>query len=235
LKTARSAKRNDLRVDRRHPAAEQVYRLLRDEIITCRLPPNEAISENRLSEMFKVSRSPVRIAITRLAEDGLIDIFPQRGTFVAPIKLKEVREAQFARSALEVALIEEAARHWQDRDTAELKANLELQRRHAKSGDGWGFYLDNEDFHRVIARAARLEGVWATVQSVKMLWDRIGHMANRVSAHMAEIVEEHRRIVEALDKRDPKAAAAAMKLHLKSVDHAIARLRPEHRDYFVDE
>jgi DNA-binding GntR family transcriptional regulator len=235
IREKRSAKRSSFHVDRRLPAAEQVYRHLREAIITCRLQPNEAISENRLSEMFSVSRSPVRIAITRLAEDGLIDIFPQRGTFVAPIKLKDVREAQFARSALEVALIEEAARRWQDRDTAELKANLEQQRQHAKAGDGWAFYLDNEDFHRVIARAARLEGVWNTVQGVKMLWDRIGHMANRVPAHMAEIVEEHRRIVEALEKRDPKAAAGAMKQHLRSVDHAIARLRPEHADYFVDE
>jgi DNA-binding GntR family transcriptional regulator len=87
----------------------------------------------------------------------------------------------------------------------------------------------------VIAQAAQLEGVWGTVQGVKMLWDRIGHMANRVPAHMAEIVDEHRAIIEALDSRDAKRAAAAMKLHLKSVDHAIARLKPEHGDYFVEE
>ena len=224
-----------LAVDRRLPAAEQVYGALREAIITCRLEPNEAISENRLCGMFQVSRSPVRIAITRLAEDGLIDIFPQRGTFVAPIKLTQVREAQFARTVLEVALIEEAARRWQDRDTAELKANLDLQREHAKAGDRWGFYLDNEDFHHAIARAARLEGVWTTVQSVKMLWDRIGHLANRVPAHTAKIIEEHRNIVAALERRDPKAAAAAMKQHLKSVEHAIAMLRPVHADYFIGE
>jgi DNA-binding GntR family transcriptional regulator len=222
-------------LDRKLPAAEQVYRSLREAILTCRLEPNEAISENRLCGLFGVSRSPVRTAITRLAEDGLIDIFPQRGTFVAPIKLRQVREAQFARSALEVALAAEAAKHWRDADTKALKANLEQQKRHAKSGDGWGFYRDNEAFHQIIAEAARLEGVWDTVQSVKMLWDRIGHMANRVPAHMAEIIEEHRAIVAALDSRDAKRAASAMKLHLKSVDHAIARLKPEHADYFVDE
>jgi DNA-binding GntR family transcriptional regulator len=222
-------------LDRKLPAAEQVYRGLREAILTCRLEPNEAISENRLCGLFGVSRSPVRTAITRLAEDGLIDIFPQRGTFVAPIKLRQVREAQFARSALEVALAAEAAKHWRDADTKTLKANLEQQKRHAKANDDWGFYLDNESFHQVIAQAARLEGVWSTVQSVKMLWDRIGHMANRVPDHMAEIIEEHRAIVDALDSREAKRAAAAMKLHLKSVDHAIARLRPLHGDYFVEE
>jgi len=221
-------------VDRRLPAAEQVYHGLREAILTCRLEPNEAISENRLCGLFHVSRSPVRTAITRLAEDGLIDIFPQRGTFVSPINLKRVREAQFARQALEVALISEAARRWTDADSRAIKANLALQVQHAKAGEGWAFYLDNEEFHQIIARAAALEGVWATVQGVKMLWDRVGHIANRVPAHMSEIIEEHREIVRALQKRDQGAAAAAMSLHMRSVDHAIARLRPLHQDYFEE-
>jgi DNA-binding GntR family transcriptional regulator len=232
---AAPVRRGDFSLDRRLPAAEQVYRLMREAIITCRLEPNEAISENRLCGMFDVSRSPVRTAITRLAEDGLIDIFPQRGTFVAPINLKQVREAQFARAALEVALAAAAARRWRDEFTREIKANLAIQVKHARSGDSWGFYLDNEGFHQLIARAAELEGVWATVQSVKMLWDRIGHIANRVPAHTAEIIAEHREIVEALERRSPKQAGAAMTRHLESVDHAIARLRPMHADYFVDE
>ena len=70
-------------LDRHLPAAEQLYRLLRHEIITCQIAPIEAISENRICGMFGVSRSQVRVAVTRLAEDGLIEIFPQRGTFVA--------------------------------------------------------------------------------------------------------------------------------------------------------
>ena len=85
----------------------------------------------------------------------------------------------------------------------------------------------------VIARAAEFEDVWTTVQS-KVLCDRIGHLANRVPTYMAEIIEEHRSLVAALEKRDLRAAAA-MRLHLKSVDHAIARLRPLHADYFVEE
>jgi DNA-binding GntR family transcriptional regulator len=234
-KTAESAPSIEtFEVDRKLPAAEQVYRGLREAILTCRLEPNEAISENRLCGLFGVSRSPVRTAITRLAEDGLIDIFPQRGTFVAPIKLRLVREAQFARSAMEVALAAEAAKHWRDSDTAAIRASLADQKRHSKARDVWGFHIDNEVFHQIIARAAQLEGVWSIVQSVKAQWDRIGHLANRVPAHTEIIIDEHRKIALALEQRDTKAAAAAMKLHIKSVDHAIARLRPDHGDYFVE-
>ena len=222
-------------LDRRLPAAEQVYRLLRNEIITCRIAPNEAISENRICGMFGVSRSPIRVAVTRLAEDGLIEIFPQRGTFVAPIKLKQLREAQFARSALEVALVEEAARHWTEQHSTEARLYLDQQTHHATAGDSWSFFLDNEAFHQLIARAALLEGVWTTVQSVKTIWDRIGHLANRVPAHTLEIIAEHKDIVQALANRSPKDAAAAMRTHLHSVDHAIARLQPLHASYFVGE
>lgn len=221
-------------IDRRLPAADQVYRVLRNEIITCRIAPNEAISENRLCAMFNVSRSPVRVAVTRLAEDGLIEIFPQRGTYVAPIRLQQTREAQFARSALEVALAEEASRHWSDENTVEIRRNLAHQKQHAKAGDNWEFYLDNESFHRMIAQAAKLEGVWTTVQSVKTIWDRIGHLANRVPAHRSEIIAEHTHIVDALHRRSSGDAAATMKAHLNSVDHAIARLRPLYASYFVD-
>lgn len=222
-------------IDRRMPAADQVYQLLRSEIITCRLAPYESISENRICGMFGVSRSPVRIAVTRLAEDGLIEIFPQRGTYVAPIKMQQVREAQFARCALEVALVEEAARHWSDADSNEIRQNLAVQARHAQAGDSWNFFLDNEAFHQIIARAARLRGVWTTVQSVKTIWDRIGHIANRVPAHTLEIIAEHQAIVAALDSRDVAKASAAMRAHMLSVDHAIARLQPLHPDYFIEQ
>ncbi|WP_421695998.1 GntR family transcriptional regulator [Aestuariivirga sp.] len=221
-------------LDRRLPAADQIYGHLREEIITCRLGPNEALSENRICGMFGVSRSPVRIALTRLAEDGLIDIFPQRGSFVAPIRMKQVKESQFARTALEMALVKVAAQKWSTADAAEAHVNLADQKRHAMAGDAWGFYLDNERFHQLIARAADLEGVWKTVQGVKMLWDRIGHLANRVPGHREDIIAEHEAIVAALDQGDSVAAVKAMKLHLRSVFNAIARLRPLHEDYFTD-
>ena len=189
----------------------------------------------RVCRMFGVSRSPIRVAVTRLAEDGLIEIFLQRGTFVTPIKLKQLREARFARSALEVALAEEAAHHWTEQYSVEARFNLVQQARHAKSCDSRSFFLDNEAFHQLIARAARLEGVWTTVQSVKTIWDRIGHLANRVPAHTLEIIAEHKVIVEALADRSPRDAAAAMRTHLYSVDHAIARLQPLYAGYFVGE
>jgi DNA-binding GntR family transcriptional regulator len=221
-------------LDRQLPAAEQVYGILKQAIIACRILPNEPVSENRLCSLFGVSRSPVRIALTRLAEDGLIEIFPQRGSFVAPIKLAQVREAQFARAALEVALLEQAAVHWTQEASRAARAEIAIQKRHANAGKAWQFYLDNERFHAAFAQSARLAGVWTTVQSVKTLLDRIGHLANPVPGHMQRIIAEHTAILDHLDEGDTLKATGAMRSHINSVESTIERLRPRFPDFFVE-
>jgi len=221
-------------INRRLPTADQIYHHLRNAILFWQVLPKEPISENRVSGMFGVSRSPVRTAIARLAEEGLIDVFPQRGTFVAPIRLQAVREAQFARLALEVALVCEAADKWTPAHAQALGESLTRQVRHAEARDVTGFYAENETFHLIIARAAGLEGVWKMIQSVKALWDRVGHIANRNPEHLQSVIAEHEGVVLALQKNDREAARAAMTVHMSSLASAIERLRPEHPDYFED-
>ena len=186
-------------IDRKRPAADQIYRSLRDAIISGGFRPREALSENRICTLFAVSRSPVRIALTRLAEDGLVDVFPQRGSFVAPIKLKQVKEGHFARVALELALLREAAVNWSPRSSAPLREALKLQKKHARLGDAWSFHVADEQFHAGFASAAGLDGVWTIIQGVKTHLDRVRHLANPVKGHMERVIAEHEAVVAALD------------------------------------
>lgn len=223
-----------LQFDRKLPAANQIYGALREAIISGGFKPGEALSENRICGMFSVSRSPVRIALTRLAEDGLIDIFPQRGSFVAPIKLQRVREGHFARVALELAVLREAAQHWSPRWTAAVTEAIKLQKRSARAGDSWSFHVADEQFHRNFAVCAGLEGVWNTIQGVKTHLDRVRHLANPVQGHMSKIVAEHEAVVDLLDRGLSEEANEAMRHHLDSLHATLARLRPLHEDYFVE-
>lgn len=162
-------------LDRQLPAAEQVYTNLKQAIVVCRLSPNAPVGEkNGLCSIFGISRSPVHTALTRLAEDGFIEIFPQRGSVVAPIKLAQIREAPFARAALEVALLEQAATNWTKAASRSARAEIAIQKRHAAAVDARAFYLDNERFHAAFVKQAGFTGIWATVQGLKTLLDRIG-------------------------------------------------------------
>lgn len=222
-------------LDRKLPAADQIYRVLRNAIISGGFRPREAMSESRICGMFGVSRSPVRIALTRLAEDSLVDIFPQRGSFVAPIKLQQVREGHFARVALELAVLGEAAQRWTAKDAATVNEAIKLQKRHAKAGDSWSFHIVDEHFHRAFAVSADLEGIWTTIQSVKTHLDRIRHLANPVKGHMDKVIAEHEAVVLPLNEGNREAAVAAMRRHLDSLHATIERLRPLHPDYFSED
>src|SRR5690606_24958456 len=88
--------------------AQNVYELLRNDIVLGVLRPLESIREAELSERLGVSRTPVREALLRLANLGLVDIYPQSGTRVAPIRLEKVRAAQLIREAVEVEIVRRA-------------------------------------------------------------------------------------------------------------------------------
>lgn len=222
-------------IDRKLPAADQIYRPLRDAIISGGFRPREALSESRICLMFGVSRSPVRIALTRLAEDGLVDVFPQRGSFVAPIKLRQVKEGHFARVALELALLREAALRWSPRSGDFLRDALKQQKKHARQGDVWSFHVADEQFHRGFAAIGGLDGVWDTVQGVKTHLDRVRHLANPVEGHMERVIAEHEAIVAALDVGNTGDAVEALRAHLDSLHSTISRLKPLHEDYFTDD
>ena len=87
--------------DRRDSVASQVYRLLRTEIVELQLAPRTRLSEKDLALRLGVSRSPVREALLKLSDEGLVWIRPQSGTAVAPISISEVNDGQFVREALE--------------------------------------------------------------------------------------------------------------------------------------
>jgi GntR family transcriptional regulator, rspAB operon transcriptional repressor len=221
-------------VDRKLPAADQIYQGLREAIISGNFRPNEAISENRVCGMFNVSRSPVRTALTRLAEDKLIDIFPQRGSFVSPIILQKVQEGHFARVALELAVLSEAAKHWTEKASSEAKKAIKLQQQFSKNGDLWSFHTADELFHRNFADTAKLEGIWDTILSVKTHLDRVRHLANPVKGHMEKVIDEHKAVVQHLDSGNAKGAIEAMRQHLDSLHTTIARLKSLHSADFVE-
>src|SRR5258708_12632830 len=95
---------------RRTTLGAQIHAVLRRDIITGRLAPRAMLSEQDIAAGFGISRTPVREAMIKLAEEGLVEIFPQYGSFVAPIKLREVFDSHFARHALECPPGHEPAR-----------------------------------------------------------------------------------------------------------------------------
>jgi DNA-binding GntR family transcriptional regulator len=221
-----------IRVDRRRPVSDQVYDALKAAIVSVRLPPGTSISENRICRHFRVSRTPVRSAIIRLVEDDLIEVFPQQGSFVAPISIPVIRDSHFVRRCLEIGVLAELAKRWTPELSERSRALIERQRLAVEVGDIDEFHREDEAFHRNFAVSAGLEGVWNTIQGAKARVDRVHRLAS-IEGRLLQVLVEHRAIVDALDRADAKGAVRSLGYHLDRILELLEMLRTRHARYFV--
>lgn len=218
-------------IDRREPVSEQVYEMLRDAIIRVQLPPGTPISENSLCRQFKVSRTPIRAAVQRLSEEGLVDVFPQQGSFVSAIKLGDLRDSQFVRRSLELALLREVAVRWTPAMSREMRDVIAEQADDIRRGEVDAFHRDDERFHRLLAVYADRPGVWLAVLAAKRRLTRFIRLSGKPK-RLPEVITEHEAIVDALDRSDAKAAEAALTLHLDRIFVLLEELPEADRAYF---
>lgn len=215
--------------------AQEAYELLRRDIIEGRLLPRTPVSEIDLSERLGASRTPVREAVIKLAIEGLIEVYPQRGTFVAPIKLAEVFNSQFVREALECAAIEKAVPKIDAAQIAALETNLGLQRMHQAAGAPDAFFEADESMHALLMAAAGHAAAWPVVQGAKGQLDRVRHLTIRRERKLSAALAEHVAIIDAVARRDTAGALAAMRAHLRGLFDSLDALREENSRYFAED
>jgi DNA-binding GntR family transcriptional regulator len=217
----------------RATAASVVQDELRREILDMVLRPGVALSEKDLTARFGMSRTPVREALIRLKEEGLVEIFPQAGTFVARIPTSAIPEAVFIRQALECATVEVLARMASPDDIARLDATIAVLHESYEAGDQERFHLADEAFHEALADIAGYPGVWKLAQAAKSQIDRCRRMTLPVPGRMAMVIREHLAIVDEIRRHDASAAVVAMRQHLGTLLPDLVHLKASYPDYFV--
>lgn len=217
-------------VNLRLPIAPQIYERLRRAITTLAMLPSEALSEKELSLQLGVSRTPVREALIRLADEGLIDILPQRGSFVAPIRLRDVEEAQFIRESLEVAVARRLADKCSQRFLDEIHANLDQQEQAVAADDRDLFLELDEAFHRRFCEEANLSKSWRVIQSVKLQIDRVRYLSLPEPGHLKSLHAQHRTIVVAIESKNETQAGQSMSVHLREVLRTAQKLSEQRHD-----
>jgi DNA-binding GntR family transcriptional regulator len=219
---------------RRNTISAQVHGVLRRDVIVGRLAPRAMLSEQEIAARFGISRTPVREAMIKLAEEGLVEIFPQYGSFVAPIKLLDVFDSQFAREALESAAVEKAVERLDRHGEGELRAVIARQKSQRRPQDRDGFFRADEDMHILIMRIAGHAAAWRFVESAKAQMDRVRHIAITLPRKQASILAEHEAVVDRMLARDKRGAVEAMRAHLRGIFGTIEMLRADNNEYFAD-
>lgn len=214
--------------------ATRVHRRLRDDIISLALAPGAVVSEKELAQNYQTGRTPIREALLRLADEGLVEIVPKSGTRVTLIPAARLPEAIIVRKALETITTRAAASTASTSDLMGLRVILQRQLEAAQAADEAAFHAADEAFHAEIARMAGYPGIWSLVQQVKTQVDRYRLLTLPQEGRMARVRRDHAAILDGLEARDPDAAAAAMEAHIEQLRLDIDVIRNAYPDYFAD-
>ena len=214
------------------PIVPQIIQILRQAIIEMRLKPGEALSEKEVALRYGVSRQPVREAFIKLAEAGLLQVLPSRGTYVVKISVREVLNARFVREAIECALVRSAAELIDAAGVARIEQLVAEQKQAAAAGDSSRFYALDEAFHRAIADCVECDPALRVVESARAQTDRVRYLSLPDASPLALLIAQHEAILAAIKARDPERAEAAMRTHLREILSALPRLAERFPDLF---
>lgn len=203
--------------DSHEPIGKQIFRALRQAIFVGQMVPGTPLSEKEVSDMFQVSRQPVREAFIKLVEAGVLQVLPQRGTFVKRISPRQVREGRFIREAIETAVVRKAAVSISDEQLQALADNLREQKLAAKSNDTAAFLALDEAFHYAISQAIDCTAAWETIQDIKAQMDRVRYLSLPDVSPLDLLIKQHAKILAGLRAHDPIAAEDAMRSHLREI------------------
>ncbi len=196
---------------------QQAYRTLKDRILANRYPPGQQILEQALADDLGMSRTPVREALIRLHDEGLVELIPRRGMRVVPLAPEDMREIYEVLSALEVAAVELAARRSLELEALQpLEDALQAMETRLADDDLDGWARADARFHRALLA---LSGNRRLVAMAATLADQV-HRARmttlRLRPRPVKSIEEHREVLEALRDGDGERAARAHRRHRRN-------------------
>jgi GntR family transcriptional regulator, rspAB operon transcriptional repressor len=213
-------------------ASSRIYSDLRAELVSLRRRPGEPIPEAEIALSYGVSRTPVREAILKLSDEGLVEIFPQSGIFVSRIPLAALPEAIIIRKALEETTARLAAERATSSQVLNLHSILQRQREAEAADDREAFHQADEMFHAAIADVARYPGIWTWVQQVKVHVDRYRRLTLPQHGRIGQAIAEHQAILRAIEAHDPAGARMAMEAHLERLLRDISATQSINPEFF---
>lgn len=208
----------------------QVYRILREQIIQAELLPGERISESEIAKTLSISRQPVREAFIKLSEEGLVQVLPQRGTYVTKISTASVMDVRFVREAIEADIVRQVAGRHAAATVVELRAQISRQKQ-VPQNDRVAFLRLDELFHHTLAAAAGNAYAWSVIESVKAQMDRVRFLSVD-DMQVGRLIDQHERIVDAIADGDITHAEEALRTHLREILKSLPEIARSRAEFF---
>ena len=214
-------------------AAPQVVEALRAAIISLELAPGIALDRAELAQRFGVSQTPVRDALMRLSEEGLVFVRAQYTTQVSRIDVPAAREAHYLRRSIEIEIARQLARAPEQAVIDELRTQLSRQAELGAKKDFLGFIAADKEFHRLMYVAAGLPRLWSVVVRMSGHVDRLRLLHSPFTGKTESILDGHEAILNAIAAGDADAAQRAVREHLSGTLASVDDIQKRYPDYLI--
>ncbi|MFY0476276.1 GntR family transcriptional regulator [Achromobacter marplatensis] len=224
-----------LRLDRSRHAAPQVFEHLREQIVSLELAPGAALSRVTLAETYGLSQTPIRDALMRLAEEALVEIYPQHTTVVSRIDIPAARQAHFLRQSLELEIVHQLAQRPDPMLHKRLQASIDLQRVSHANGEYQQFIDADQAFHRDMHAAAGVISLWQLEQRYSGHLDRLRRLHLPEAGKAERIMDDHQRLLDAIVAQAPERAQQVLREHLSGTLSQVAEICKRYPEYVLAE
>ena len=213
-----------------------IYDILKSEILNLQLLPGQMISENAIAKRFNVSRTPVRSVFDHLVKDDLLEVIPKKGTFVTLLDLDAIDQIIYMRARVEIGIMTMLAKHPDPVVFEKLRENLNQLEQALKSGiTPDEFYDIDSKFHELCMIAANKHMLWSIIQKLNVHYTRY-RMLDYVATHRFGVLyQEHCILLDCMVNGRVDKIEKYVTEHLCGSFVSIGnRLTTEFKDYFAE-
>jgi DNA-binding GntR family transcriptional regulator len=209
----------------RRGVVDELAEAIQTRIIAGDIPAGARLRQEQLASEYQLSRTPIREALRKLQAEGTVELVPNQGAVVRGITERDVREGYEVRAELEGMAAALAATWITDEHLTQLRDAEELFRRAIEDSQSGTWARANDQFHEAVQAAAGNERLRRTIRDLhktfprRLTWGALEADSNL----LAQNVEQHHAVLEAIERRDPDAAREAMRHHVLRAGELIAR------------
>ena len=214
---------------------DSVYYSLLKNIVNMNLKPGEPLNVKHISEQLNVSRTPVREALIKLAKEGLVDVYPQKGTSVSKIDIRRVEEEQFLRQSLEVRAVTIFMQDHHQSHVNSLSEYINKQEQALETKDYLACLQYDDEFHHVFFDAINKNMCWDTIQSLSGHYRRIRLMSIWDIDVFSGVIEQHRHMLENITSGNIETVRQLFLEHSSKLVTEIKALSEKYPEYFKDQ
>lgn len=199
---------------------EYAYRVLSEKIMQLEIEPSALIPEQDIATQLNISRTPVREAVIRLAQEEMVKPIPQKGTYVSLIDMTIIEESKFLRETMEIEIVKQVAQsNLDDSILFRLEEILNQQDFYIKKNDYLNFFMLDEKFHGLLFTAVNKVRIWNSIQMISSQFKRFRVLKLQTGSNedLKALFDEHKIIVKAIKEKDLQLSKETIQHHLDRV------------------